>query len=1071
MEKIKRNRPLVIGLIVLAAIILISLLVGIGIHNRDVRRQNSAAHKAKVQYVLVNEDNGAKFNNKHYNLGKDFLKLVSQDKKHDWETATYDGAQDGMKNGLYDVEVIIPQDFSQRILSLESTSPKKAGVRYRVRKGQNEVTNQMIGRNVNQLIYDFNNRVVRMYFSSLIGNLRNAQLAMGNIANKQDMQVSDLANQVQQPFNGLDDQFGALFNTASILDENGSTDSQAFSNSMKDMLNALDKNKDADSREDSQSIKDLQDRLNSQLDTYNNLNRQSDKYRNDLKAYFGPENPIAKLKKYSFDAKTPTKTDDSFNSQITDLDEKYDSLLKKKKDLEEEYHLQPGKTEENITQIMNQSLNKNPQTNASALQNFINSLNGEISELEIAQDMTTDSKDTQNQINQNDYNLAVDILKKYSHTVGANYGSHQTTFINKNSQSNFDGNVTLGLTPGTNKIELDGKGISANGVDAESIKKQLEQEDFVVDKISSFDDNSMEIKIHPKETKTEVTTKEDKEKKNPDKATDSSENKEDKKEESDQEEKKTEITSTAGNAFITFGVTYHYKKPTTYKWTVNGQEQNTGDIQKLNDDRMDALNANVTATIAAAKQVVATYGNGESMADFASHQTGDQIVASAGSLADLASKDPTQPVPTDNSKIQQEAKDLADNYDKICQQLETLGQASGNLPVDKQTNSDIKALNEISKNLGKDGLKAYLDNMSNIIEWYNKAQELVNSEDEKQTNNENEQPKAVASDETDSSTEKQTNDDLVNQYNDLQKSINDSVKSLDYGNKDKQKDLKPVIKDLTNNTTKLQNSTNSIKNKLSQNVKDSQNQANNNQDFAQAFNNVMSNARNGEADNSKVYNFLTNPIKATGSYSELRQQSIIPYFMTLIGTLAALFVGLGIAKNLPGRKLTEETAMIDHTRPWLNLPSALITLGISFVIGVFFSLTTMGVVPATSHFDWGFYPTIIMVIMISAIAAGARHHRMVTIYVVSFLLALYILLTPFIGVLVRSGSLIQFLYRISPLQNIEIGYTVLINHGVIGGLTLFGLIIFLIVVIFANFFIKPLPTIEESPKAGNEHEA
>lgn len=1052
MRKIKSNRLLAIGGIALAAIILISLLVGIGIHNKDVSRQNSENQKSKVKYVLVNEDNGAKFNNKNYNLGRDFLKLVSQDQKHDWETASYDGAQDGMKNGLYDVEVIIPRDFSKRILSLESTSPKKAGITYHVRKGQNEVTNQIIGRNVDQLIYDFNNRVVRMYFSSLIGNLRNAQLAMGNIANKQDLQVSDLANQVQQPFNGLDDQFGALFNTASILDENGIADSQDFSNNMRNFLDGINKQSTANDAINSQSIKDLQDKLNGQLDTYDELNQKSNNYQNELKKYFGPENPLEKLKQKNISNQRHPSADNSFAGDITNLDVQYDSLLKEKNNLESEYGLKPGKTDENVTNIINHLLNSTNDPNSDPLQTAINNINSNIADLAIVDDITLP-----------EYKTVREILIKYSNTVGADFGNRHTSFV-KQKTGDTHADVTLGLKPGENDIVFNGDGIS---VKAEVEK--IEAEGFEVTETSTFTDNHMKIVLKPKET----TTKEDK----ADSKTKDDKKESEKEEQSDNKDHETagETTSTQGNAFVTLKVTYQYDKPSQYSWSVNGDEQNSGDIQQLSTEDPNQLANYIAKSTAAAQQVVDIYGNEKDMSisTFAKDQPGNKLVPLKGSLADTASQTPSQPTTPDDKEIKQQAETLADQYDKVCQQLETLGQASGNLPVTDDTNSDIKALNEISKNLGKDGLQAYLNNVSNAIDWYNKVQELVNQKESGETakdTGENSKVDVPTSIEATPDGDQQSNNDLTKQYNDLQKAINDSTTALDDKGKNS-KDLKPVIKDLTNNTTKLQNSTNSIKDKLSQNVKDSQNQANNNQDFAQAFNNVMKNTRNGEADNSKVYNFLTNPIKATGSYSELRQQSIIPYFMTLIGTIAALFVGLGIAKHLLGRKVTADTALVEHTKPWLNLPSTGITLGISLVVGLFFSLITLNVVPGSVRIDWIIYTTLIMVILTSAISAGARHHRMITLYVVGFILALYILLTPFIGVLVRSGSFIQFLYRISPLQNVETGYTVMINHGTIGFFTFFGLIIALIIVIVANLFIKPLPIIEEDNISGDQHEA
>ena len=45
-----------------------------------------------------------------------------------------------------------------------------------MRKGQNEVTNQAIQGKVDSIIKLFNSQSVKMYFSSLVSNLRSAQI-------------------------------------------------------------------------------------------------------------------------------------------------------------------------------------------------------------------------------------------------------------------------------------------------------------------------------------------------------------------------------------------------------------------------------------------------------------------------------------------------------------------------------------------------------------------------------------------------------------------------------------------------------------------------------------------------------------------------------------------------------------------------------------------------------------------------------------------------------------------------------------------------------------------------------
>lgn len=56
-------------------------LIFISVKSNGACRNDSDDKSGKVQYVLVNEDEGSTFNNRNYNLGNDFVSLVNQDQK------------------------------------------------------------------------------------------------------------------------------------------------------------------------------------------------------------------------------------------------------------------------------------------------------------------------------------------------------------------------------------------------------------------------------------------------------------------------------------------------------------------------------------------------------------------------------------------------------------------------------------------------------------------------------------------------------------------------------------------------------------------------------------------------------------------------------------------------------------------------------------------------------------------------------------------------------------------------------------------------------------------------------
>lgn len=466
MKKYMTRQHFSLVLISLLGVCLVFSLVWLGLKNRSVvRHDENAQANNKVRYVLVNQDNGAKFNGKEYNLGGDFLKLVSRDKEHEWQTAPFDMAEAGMNDGTYDVEVVIPENFSSRILALQSTDPKQAGISYRVRKGQNEITNQVVGRNVDNLINYFNNRVVRMYFSSLVGNLRSAQVAMQRGADQQKNQVSDLSSQVQAPFRGLNDQFATIFGTASILDEDRQASVQAdeaFSHSVQTLLQGLDQDLTSNNEAEQAARTSLHDKLDEQIKLYEALTKKSSAYQLNVGNYFTDTAPVLPLHDTSTALVGAVSSDQAaLSKQLQQLNEQYQTLHSLQQQLEEEYGLTQTTVEENLA-TLKAKLNGNNGNNTQILTAFEAQLKKKLSKLEVATELvqadgaTTDLWSKQEQ---KDYQVATQILEKYAKDLGIDYGK-QVTYLKENtSEDKYQAKVTLELTADKpNVVQLKGDG-------------------------------------------------------------------------------------------------------------------------------------------------------------------------------------------------------------------------------------------------------------------------------------------------------------------------------------------------------------------------------------------------------------------------------------------------------------------------------------------------------------------------------------------------------------------------------------------------------------------------------------
>ena len=216
LQKIKKG--LSVALLGAKALVLVLILIYIGLLSDDVRIMSTMG-ATDVSYVLVNEDLGAVFNGVEYNLGTEFIGLITQDTQNRWQTATRSVAEAGFRSGAFDVMIILPQDFSTRLLALQSFTPEQAEIVYEVRHGQNELVNMSINAQVTDVLNDFNERIVRMYFASMLNSLFDAQLEFGALVDGESNRHDFFMDHVQHLFLRLPSEFSSVVVQSEVLQD------------------------------------------------------------------------------------------------------------------------------------------------------------------------------------------------------------------------------------------------------------------------------------------------------------------------------------------------------------------------------------------------------------------------------------------------------------------------------------------------------------------------------------------------------------------------------------------------------------------------------------------------------------------------------------------------------------------------------------------------------------------------------------------------------------------------------------------------------------------------------------
>ncbi len=187
----------------------------------------------KMTIALVNEDQGATYQGDSINFGAEFVKSIEKDNENEWFVVSRGVAESGLKRDIYNMEIIIPSDFSEKALSLTSDNPEKITVSYKVNDVGNEELKAEAEKTAGQVLEDMNKRVIDVYFASILTNLQEAQDNIGQLVEKEEKYTNRFDTTVNTPLSSYTDQF------QTVQDYTG-TSKETFK-SFQDLLNDYEK--------------------------------------------------------------------------------------------------------------------------------------------------------------------------------------------------------------------------------------------------------------------------------------------------------------------------------------------------------------------------------------------------------------------------------------------------------------------------------------------------------------------------------------------------------------------------------------------------------------------------------------------------------------------------------------------------------------------------------------------------------------------------------------------------------------------------------------------------------------
>ncbi|MTW86067.1 type VII secretion protein EsaA [Virgibacillus dakarensis] len=179
-----------------------------------VTKSKNAKDVQTMAIALVNEDEGATFNNNDLSFGDAFVKSLDKNNEHDWYVVSRGVAESGLERNTYDMMVVIPNDFSEKALSISSEAPEHVVLNYKINASGNKNFQAEAEKTASSILNDFNRRIIDVYFASVIGNLQEAQDNIGEVVKEEALYTNTYNNSIHNPLANYTDQFSNVKDSA-----------------------------------------------------------------------------------------------------------------------------------------------------------------------------------------------------------------------------------------------------------------------------------------------------------------------------------------------------------------------------------------------------------------------------------------------------------------------------------------------------------------------------------------------------------------------------------------------------------------------------------------------------------------------------------------------------------------------------------------------------------------------------------------------------------------------------------------------------------------------------------------
>lgn len=151
-----------------------------------------------LEFAVVNNDVNETYDGKSLNFGSNVVDELKDNDDFDWKFVSEDKARQGVEDGSYFAAIIIPENFTQDILSVDSQNPTKTNLTYLINEKTNPVASRMSNNAANEIQKEINNEIVKTVDSVAFKQL----VQLGQLTHQQPLAQLSMVNET-----GVEDYF------------------------------------------------------------------------------------------------------------------------------------------------------------------------------------------------------------------------------------------------------------------------------------------------------------------------------------------------------------------------------------------------------------------------------------------------------------------------------------------------------------------------------------------------------------------------------------------------------------------------------------------------------------------------------------------------------------------------------------------------------------------------------------------------------------------------------------------------------------------------------------------------